>query len=209
MQGARSKEGILDAAERLMSAKGYAATSISDLARESGLPASSIYWHFASKQGVVAAVMERGAHRFFAEGVDVARAATGSPRERLASLYGTDGSIVAAHPRFLRLLLLLMLGEGGHEQDEVVDRVRARGRELLRNGLARAYREWGEELSQHVADELADLALAMFDGYFVAVEATTDTVRAGLFERMIEAIHAQAEIIRAAEPLAGDRTTDS
>src|SRR5262249_14125499 len=64
-QGAASRELILDATERLMATKGFAATSISDIRKACGLPASSIYWHFGSKDGVLAAVMERGANRFF------------------------------------------------------------------------------------------------------------------------------------------------
>src|SRR5215212_8700604 len=65
-QGVASRELILDATERLMATKGYAATSISDIRNACGLPPSSIYWHFGSKEGVLAAVMERGADRFFA-----------------------------------------------------------------------------------------------------------------------------------------------
>src|SRR5687767_10421400 len=65
-QGQSSRELILDATERLMATRGYAATSISDIRSACGLPASSIYWHFGSKEGVLAAVMERGADRFFA-----------------------------------------------------------------------------------------------------------------------------------------------
>lgn len=48
-------------ASRLMATRGYDGTSISALAKSSGLPASSIYWHFGSKEGVLKAVMERGA----------------------------------------------------------------------------------------------------------------------------------------------------
>lgn len=65
-QGERSRESILDATERLMATKGYAATSISDIRDACGLAPSSIYWHFGSKEGVLAAMMERGAQRFFA-----------------------------------------------------------------------------------------------------------------------------------------------
>lgn len=66
-QGENSREQILDATERLMSTQGYAATAITHIRRETGLPASSIYWHFGSKEGVLAAVMERGAQRYFAQ----------------------------------------------------------------------------------------------------------------------------------------------
>jgi AcrR family transcriptional regulator len=66
LQGEQSRELILDATERLMATHGYAATSISDIRKACGLPPSSIYWHFGSKEGVLAAVMQRGADRFFA-----------------------------------------------------------------------------------------------------------------------------------------------
>jgi len=65
-QGEQSRELILDATERLMATRGYAATSINDIRKACGLPPSSIYWHFGSKEGVLAAVMERGAKRYFA-----------------------------------------------------------------------------------------------------------------------------------------------
>ncbi len=81
LQGDQSREEILDAATRLMAARGYAGTSVSDIARESGLPASSIYWHFASKTGVLTAVMERGAARFFGD-LEAADPQPGGPPPR-------------------------------------------------------------------------------------------------------------------------------
>src|SRR5687768_185324 len=85
-QGARSREEILDAAERLMGAHGYAATSISALAKASGLPPSSIYWHFGSKSGLLGAVMERGAWRFFDAAIPSTMEDLPEPRERLGRM---------------------------------------------------------------------------------------------------------------------------
>ena len=51
LQGAKSRDEILDAAMRMMSVRGFDGTSVADIARESGLPNSSIYWHFNSKAG--------------------------------------------------------------------------------------------------------------------------------------------------------------
>ena len=64
-RGTRSRELVLDAAERLMAQKGYEAATVSALVDEAGVPASSIYHYFGSKEGVLLAVMERGAERFF------------------------------------------------------------------------------------------------------------------------------------------------
>jgi AcrR family transcriptional regulator len=55
-QGAESRRRIIDAASSLMAERGFAGTSISEVSRRSGLPASSIYWHFESKEGLLGAV---------------------------------------------------------------------------------------------------------------------------------------------------------
>ena len=99
-QGAQSRELILDATERLMATRGYAATSISDIRKACGLPPSSIYWHFGSKEGVLAAVMERGADRFFAA------IPTGDTVEKQLA---QTARLQADHPDFLRLFYMLSL----------------------------------------------------------------------------------------------------
>jgi AcrR family transcriptional regulator len=51
---------ILDAAARLFREKGYAATSQRDIASACGLTAASLYYHFASKEDVLAEVLDVG-----------------------------------------------------------------------------------------------------------------------------------------------------
>ena len=48
-----------------MAEHGYDAATVAALVDEAGVPASSIYHYFGSKEGVLLAVMERGAERFF------------------------------------------------------------------------------------------------------------------------------------------------
>jgi len=55
-----TREAILDAAERLFSARGVDGVAVRDLARELGLTASSLYNHFPGKQALYEAVLERG-----------------------------------------------------------------------------------------------------------------------------------------------------
>jgi TetR/AcrR family transcriptional regulator len=55
-----TREAILDAAERMFSAKGVDGVAVRDLARELGLTASSLYNHFPGKQALYEAVLERG-----------------------------------------------------------------------------------------------------------------------------------------------------
>lgn len=50
---------ILDAAEALFAAQGYAATSIRAIARDAGVNLAAINYHFGSKQGLMEAVFNR------------------------------------------------------------------------------------------------------------------------------------------------------
>ena len=57
--GEESRRKILDAAVEVASERGYDGTSINAVSARSGLPASSIYWHFKDKDELIAAVIER------------------------------------------------------------------------------------------------------------------------------------------------------
>src|SRR6202049_5221452 len=66
-RGVRSRELVLAAAERLMAEHGYDAASVAALKEAAGIPMSSIYHYFGSKDGVLLAVMERGSKRLVAD----------------------------------------------------------------------------------------------------------------------------------------------
>jgi AcrR family transcriptional regulator len=57
---ATTRDRILDSAEALFAERGLAGTSVRDIAAESGLTAASLYNHFASKEALYEAVLERG-----------------------------------------------------------------------------------------------------------------------------------------------------
>jgi AcrR family transcriptional regulator len=179
---------ILDATERLMATRGYAATSISDIRSACGLPASSIYWHFGSKEGVLAAVMERGAERFFAAipshgesapspGVDVQLAAT--------------AKLLAEHPVFLRLVYLLALER---TDDSAVGAAMRRVRDTASAGFHAAITtllppDVPADKAIRVVGELTALAMAISDGIFIAdhVEPdTTDVER--MYRRLLQSV---------------------
>ena len=56
--GEASRQRILEAATTIASERGYEGTSIGLVSERSGLPASSIYWHFKDKDALLAAVIE-------------------------------------------------------------------------------------------------------------------------------------------------------
>ena len=51
---------VLDAAARLFAEKGYSATSMRDIAMACGMLPGSLYYHFAAKEELLAAVYRRG-----------------------------------------------------------------------------------------------------------------------------------------------------
>jgi TetR/AcrR family acrAB operon transcriptional repressor len=61
--GDESRRRILDAAEELFAERGYERTSFVDVAERSGISRGSIPWHFANKEGLVLAVVERALAR--------------------------------------------------------------------------------------------------------------------------------------------------
>jgi AcrR family transcriptional regulator len=87
-----TREQILSAAARLFSQRGYANTTLRQIAQESGIQAGSIYHHFEGKDEIAACVLDEGM-----------AALTDAVRRRLDALQpGTDmrtrlGAAVEAH----------------------------------------------------------------------------------------------------------------
>ena len=166
-RGARSREAVLDAAERLMAEQGYGAATVAALVERADVPPSSIYHYFGSKEGVLLAVMERGARRFF-EALPGFDRRLGSQAEHLTTLVETVASTLEQNPDFLRILVVMATQPVNADEGEVhrvVDRVREMALERLRNQMEIVF---GVDRDGADADRLARFALAAFDGAFVA-----------------------------------------
>jgi AcrR family transcriptional regulator len=170
-RGVRSRELVLDAAERVMATHGFEAATVARVVEEAGIPMSSVYHYFGSKEGILLAVMERGADRFFADLPDLTRRPGDPAREHLARVASAVTRTLERHPDFLRLLIVFAVqppaaGEG--EIQAVVRRIREHALELLREQIAVAF---GDDPGSPVTDLLARFALAAIDGAFVACQA--------------------------------------
>jgi AcrR family transcriptional regulator len=187
-QGEQSRELILDATERLMATRGYAATSISDIRKTCGLPPSSIYWHFGSKEGVLAAVMERGADRFFA-----AIPTSEDADEQLAVL----SRLQAQHPDFLRLFYMLSLERSDDPAvAAVVRRVRDTAIGRFRSAITQLLpADAPPSKADRVVTELTALAVALSDGVFFADHLEPDTDVERMYRRLSLAITALIPIL--------------
>ena len=183
LRGDRSRKEIVDAAARLAAQTSYAATSISDICKACGLPPSSIYWHFGSKQGLFAAVLEQRAQGWEAQfGATLAagRGGQGYLRRWLLACART----MQAQPDVLRLLLLLPLEQ--QETDPVVADVARRVLEgavgLTQTALDKAIEP---PLSPDRRDDLAELIVSYVHGAFLAhlIDPRSNNLEA-LFERL-------------------------
>jgi AcrR family transcriptional regulator len=165
-RGMRSRDAILDNATELMSLHGYAATSISMISAACGLPTSSIYWHFGSKDGIYVAVLKRARIVLLAAlpSVEVPGA---DAAQRLDNFLQAVGDGFQRNPHDLKLLL----GLGMLQRDASTAAV-AEVRHY-RNALM----EWAQDsLSAvfdlrdrpEVADELARFTLRTVSGTAVA-----------------------------------------
>ena len=59
-QGEASRRTILDATLRIAGERGYVGTTLAQVTKASGLPASSVYWHFQNKDELLADAVEHG-----------------------------------------------------------------------------------------------------------------------------------------------------
>jgi AcrR family transcriptional regulator len=188
-QGELSRELILDATERLMATRGYAATSISDIRKTCGLPPSSIYWHFGSKEGVLAAVMERGAARFFAA------IPTGETAEQQLAV---TARLQAEHPDFLRLFYILSLEcSDDPAVTQVVRRVRDTAIARFRDAISQLLPAGTPpSKTDRVVTELTAVAVALSDGVFFAEHLETDATDVErMYRRLYQAVAALIPIM--------------
>ena len=186
-RGARSRETLLDAAERLIAAQGYEAATVAALVKEAGIPASSIYHFFGSKEGVLLAVMERGAERFFAE-LLIPDRRVGSQRDHLQALVRAVEATLDGHPDFMRILVV-MAAQPAKADEGRVHRVVSRVRELALQPLREQMRlVFGADLADDAADHLARFWLAAFDGAFVAHQSQPEVTLGDLLEHLPTAL---------------------
>lgn len=111
-RGPHTRKQILDASLRLFSERGFARTTVRDIAREAGITDAAIYYHFESKRDVLEALVEeRG---FLASLQQLEHVATDLPLgETLLWMARGAINIMDENRDFLRLII--MEGLGGDE----------------------------------------------------------------------------------------------
>ncbi len=95
------RQAIEDVASDLFRERGYAATSIRDIARALSVQGASLYAHVTSKEDVLWTIVDRAASRFEAAAENAEAAAEarrpGDPAEALAALVRAHVEVLTAH----------------------------------------------------------------------------------------------------------------
>jgi AcrR family transcriptional regulator len=193
-RGVRSRELVLDAAERVMATEGFEAATIARVVEEAGVPLSSVYHYYGSKDGVLLAVMQRGVDRFFADVPDYDRR-SGTAVEHLQMVVFDAVAALERQPNFLRLIIAFSVQppQGGvGEISDVVRHVRELALKRLRRQIAIAC---DDNARSRVVDRVARLALAAIDGAFVATSADPSITLAQILELLPDALVAARQAL--------------
>lgn len=167
-EGEETREKILGVARRLIAENGYSATSISMISKASGVRPASIYWAFESKEGLLAAVLERAADDFFASNMHLSDPNPKSIRDMMQATAET----IAAQPDFLRLLLIMSTErqKGDPKILEAARKIRDLSRQSIENQLAPFVTAPTERQRKAIRHDASRLAIMLFDGTFVSMQ---------------------------------------
>jgi AcrR family transcriptional regulator len=180
---------IDDVASELFRERGYAATSVRDIARALDIQGGSLYAHVSSKEDVLWSIVQRTADAF-EHSADEALASSADPVARLAAFARAHVSVVTADPRAAtvfvhewrnlspdrreavlgrrdryerRLVSLIQEGIAAGTFEPTDARLAAAFVLSALNGVAAWYRPGGRLQAAQIADACADLCVSALE----------------------------------------------
>jgi TetR/AcrR family transcriptional regulator len=104
-RGGRKRAVILDAAERLFSSRGYAATRLEDVAEEVGLTRAALFYHFRDKQTLYDAMIVDAFGSFATKLDDILASSNDTIAERIEMAVEAWVDTIVNRPTLARLIL--------------------------------------------------------------------------------------------------------
>lgn len=186
--GDRSRQRIRQVASRLLAEKGYVGTSMGAIARLSNLPTSSLYWHFDSKQHLLATVAAEGASRWL-DLIPDWKDLDGSFEGKLDRMLDIIARELKRRPELLRLQLTLYMDRAriGRRAAETIRQVRCAAVNKFKPAIESLVVALGGEPSESINDELGNFALSFTNGCFV--DHQIDPVAINLGHRFKRQLH--------------------
>lgn len=166
LRAKRTRRQLLAAARRVFAEEGYPGATVDDIAREAGCSKGAYYFHFASKEDILLALVDdwtRDRSQRLVEAADGSR----SPEAVLIDMLEALFSPQASEGREQRLLLEFW-SQG--ERNPTVGRRLARAQRSWRRLLVQAFsraQEAGAFASDVAPEEAAAVALALHHGLVV------------------------------------------
>lgn len=155
-----TQAAILDAAEARFAVQGFAATPIKEIAADAGVNSAMLYYYYADKEALYAAVVSRLIEKLAGE---MGRALEGaaSPEAVVRAFTKRQGELFAANPRMIKVI-----------GRELIDHEAAHAQGAIRHLAATTF----ERLHRTVrAGQRAGIFRADFDPRFVAISIVAQT----------------------------------
>lgn len=135
---AQRRSQILEAAQRLVAAKGWPATTFADICREAGISNGVLTYHFKSKEDIRFALFELELANWREEFQIAEETLQLAPNERAQFALRKTASTIENRPEFYQTLFYYLANSS-----------------LVRPDLADRIREFFTEIRGHIADSLA------------------------------------------------------
>ncbi len=173
-------ETLLSAAATTFATRGYSGTSMRDIAHDSGISLSGIYYYTRGKSSLLYEIQSRTIDALLAS-VAQALSRVTKPEDQLMQFVENHISYSNDHPAFVRVLSHETAPDGTDERREAVELKRSEYVRVLRDILDRVRQEHSAQVSTTFA---ADMLFAMMSG--PRQWGVTDTqLNVGIAARMI------------------------
>ncbi|MDH6228465.1 MULTISPECIES: TetR family transcriptional regulator [Streptomyces] len=171
-----SKQAILEAVLSRAVEAGYEGTTMADVARASGLPIGSVYWHFQNKEQLFVALLDHCFEvwrRTHASAADMRELL----RRSIADSAAASGSLADPAAAFWSIGLVFAF-ERRLEDNLARQRylaIREEMFEFIASRLRASYAGVTEDVAAELAHDIAVMGRALTDGFRVAAAAGDDT----------------------------------
>jgi AcrR family transcriptional regulator len=199
--GKQTKTALLEAAKQLIGERGYAGTSVRDLAAASGANLGAVNYHFGSRENLLNEAMLEFFQEWAGRSAEVDVDPTAEPLRQLAerSRPMVDG-IAAAQPAFVMALEALLQARRSPELHRRLVEHYAELRRQATEGMAATKR--GSELPPRFLEVAASYMIAVVDG--LQVQALLDPQAIPTGDELAAFYEGLAAAARASEPASTD-----
>ncbi|MEO6777873.1 MAG: TetR family transcriptional regulator [Gemmatimonadaceae bacterium] len=153
-------ELLLTAAATTFATRGYSGTSMRDIAHDSGISLSGIYYYTRGKSSLLYEIQSRTIDALLASAAQALSTVT-APREQLLQFVENHVAYTNDHPAFVRVLAHETAPDGADERRQAVELKRHEYVRVLRDILDRVREQYRAPVSSAFA---GDMLFAMMSG---------------------------------------------